>query len=156
MPLKKVYEGVIMVALKIKDFFTGESHVASKIPIPHAVPITGESADLKGWRTRDVTEIPIELTINNGIIQWDVSQSNFAMVTLTSNAILLNPTNIKAGGAYVLIVKQDTVGNRTLSFGNAFRWPEGENGTPKTAPNSVTLYTFASDGVYLYGAIIKY
>ena len=61
-------------------------------------------------------------------IAWDVQASPVADVTLGGNRTLANPTNAKAGGIYVIEVKQDASGGRTLQFGNDYAF--GEEGTP--------------------------
>lgn len=129
---------------------------ASQTPQANTIPVADSDQALVGWKTKDLTESMLSLTINNGIINWDLSQSNFAQVVLTSNATLNNPSNMKAGGCYVLIVKQDSTGSRILNFGSAFKWPSNESGIPKGEPNSVTVYSFVSDGTNLYGIVVRY
>jgi hypothetical protein len=87
-------------------------------------------------------------------IAWDLDVSPIATVTLDGNRTLANPTNIRAGGTYILKVKQDdTTGSRTLAYGSAFLWPGGTAPTLSTAVDSEDVLTFVSfDGTNLYSA----
>jgi len=84
-------------------------------------------------------------------ISWDASNNQVTSVTLTDNRTLANPTNTVDGGTYVVIVKQDATGGRTLSFGSNFKWPGGTAPTLSTAANAVDVLTFVCDGTDLLG-----
>ena len=103
---------------------------------------------------RTVNADPQTLT-DGANISWDVSSGTFATVTLGGNRTLDNPTNLENGGTYVLIVKQDATGSRTLAYGNAYQWPGGTDPILSTAASSVDIFTFVSDGTVMYGNILK-
>jgi hypothetical protein len=100
-------------------------------------------------------------------IAWDLSQNQVAVVTLGGNRAMGNPTNIVAGAVYILIVKQDATGGRTLSFpfgtsgagntGYRFAGATTSSGAPtlSTAANKIDILTFvataSTDGTHLYG-----
>lgn len=84
-------------------------------------------------------------------IAWDMDLGEMAEVTLGGDRTLDNPTNLTTG-TYVLLVKQDVVGSRTLTFGPAFKWSGGTAPALSTAANAVDLLTFVCDGTNLYGA----
>lgn len=87
-------------------------------------------------------------------IAWDLKTEQVASVTLGGNRILDNPTNIVAGGTYVLYVLQDGTGSRLLTFGANYRW--GDDGLPtlSTGVNKMDVLTFLADpsGTFLAGA----
>lgn len=85
-------------------------------------------------------------------IAWDVALGAFAEVTLTDNRTLDNPTNLINGASYILLIKQDGTGNRTLTFGSAYKFPDGTAPTLSTDPNAVDIIAFISDGTNLYGS----
>lgn len=87
-------------------------------------------------------------------IAWDVSEAQSAKVTLGGNRTLSNPTNMKAGGCYVLRVIQDGTGSRTLSFGDAYLWPGGTAPTLSTGAGDVDILAFYSDGTSMYGNVM--
>lgn len=82
----------------------------------------------------------------------DFTTGNVQTVTLTSNVSPLpNPTNIKDGATYILIIKQDGVGSRTMTFGTSYKWEGGTAPTLSTGANAVDILTFISDGTNMYG-----
>lgn len=87
-------------------------------------------------------------------IAWNAANGAFATVTLGGNRALANPTNLINGASYILVVKQDATGNRTLSFGSAYKFPGGVAPTLSTSANAVDIISFLSDGTNMYGSFI--
>jgi len=79
-------------------------------------------------------------------ISWDLESNQVASVTLGGNRTLDNPTNQVDGATYILTVKQDGTGSRTLSFGTAYKFPGGTAPTLTGDANAVDVLTFVSDG----------
>jgi len=92
-------------------------------------------------------------TLSDGAnISWDLSANQVAVVTLAGNRTLDNPTNLVAGATYLLIVKQDGTGSRTLNTSaSKYKWPGGTEPTLSTGANAVDLFSFVSDGTNMYG-----
>tara|TARA_A100001011_G_scaffold395914_1_gene492284 strand:+ start:680 stop:1177 length:498 start_codon:yes stop_codon:yes gene_type:complete len=88
---------------------------------------------------------------SSGGIAWDLSANQVAQLTLAANSTLANPTNIEAGATYVLIVKQDGTGSRTLAYDSKYKFPAGSAPTLSTGANEVDVLCFVSDGTNLYG-----
>jgi len=86
-------------------------------------------------------------------ITWDGSLGRIATVTLGGNRTLANATNLRVG-TYILHVIQDTVGSRTLTFSNQYKFTANVQPTLTTAANSRDLFSFVSDGTNMYGAMI--
>lgn len=85
-------------------------------------------------------------------IAWDLSQNQVAVVTLAGNRTLDAPSNQVAGATYILIVKQDGTGSRTLNTtASAYKWPGGTEPTLTTAASAVDVLTFVSDGSSMFG-----
>jgi len=80
---------------------------------------------------------------------WD--NGSIQTVTLAGNRTLANSSNKKDGATYIIIVKQDATGSRTLSFGTDYKFPGGTAPTLTTTANAVDVLTFISDGTNLYG-----
>lgn len=96
-----------------------------------------------------------EGTLTDGAsIAWNLTGKQVATVTLGGNRTLSNPTNMKSGGTYILTVKQDATGSRTLSYDTAYKWSGGTAPTLTTTANAVDIITFISDGTNMYGTII--
>ena len=84
-------------------------------------------------------------------ISWNVNTHQVASVTLGGNRTLANPTNMKDGGTYILTVKQDGTGGRTLAYGSAYKWPGGSAPTLSSGANAIDILTFISDGTNMFG-----
>ena len=57
------------------------------------------------------------------------------------------------GGVYVLRVKQDATGSRTLAYGSSYKFPGGVAPVLSTGPNDIDILTFLSDGTDMLGVI---
>lgn len=96
----------------------------------------------------------VQVTLTDATtIAWNLDLAQAATVTLGGNRTLGNPTNMKAGGTYTLIVIQDGTGSRTLGYGSAYKWPGAITPVLTTAANAVDILTFLSDGTNMYGVV---
>jgi hypothetical protein len=83
-------------------------------------------------------------------INWDMTGGLFATVTLGGNRTMAAPSNLKIGSA-ILLVRQDAVGGRTLTWNAAFKWPGGVAPALSSAANATDVFSFIVDGTNLYG-----
>ena len=92
-------------------------------------------------------------TLSDGAnISWDLSANQVATVTLAGNRTLDAPSNQVAGATYILLVKQDGTGSRTLNTSAAaYKFPGGTEPTLSTGANAVDILTFVSDGSSMFG-----
>lgn len=91
-------------------------------------------------------------TLSDGVnISWDMNDGDFATVILAGDRTLDNPTNLVNGGRYLLIIKQDATGSRTLAYGSAYKWVGGSVPVLSTGVNAIDILEFVSDGTNLYG-----
>lgn len=104
--------------------------------------------------TAQQRNVPVTLT-DGATISWNLITGQVAKVTLGGNRVLSNPTNMRDGAFYTLIVKQDGTGSRTLGFGTAYKFENGIVPTLSTGVGAVDIFTFVSDGTNMYGAIGK-
>lgn len=81
---------------------------------------------------------------------WDLNKGGLAVITLTANVVMAAPSNIKPG-AYGLIVKQDAVGSRTITWASVYKYPGGTAPVLSTAASSIDIISFISDGTNMYG-----
>lgn len=83
---------------------------------------------------------------------WNLDTQQVAIFTLSSSPVYLrNPTNMRPGGTYMLIVKQDSTGGRVLNFQSSYKFINNVAPTVTTAPSAVDIFSFVSDGRFLYG-----
>lgn len=94
-----------------------------------------------GWRAQQYFAAQTYETANIAALAWDVGAQQVRLITLGVNSTLAFPTNVKRGGEYTLVLKQDGTGSRTLSL-TAQNSSLG-NGTWKLVGGSLTLTTTA-------------
>lgn len=95
-------------------------------------------------------------TLTDGAtIDWNLNTEQVAEVTLGGNRTLNNPTNIVNGASYLLYVRQDGTGSRTLSYGANYDF--GSSGAPTltTTAGSGDLIGFVAIGGKMVFAGIK-
>lgn len=83
-------------------------------------------------------------------IAWNTTLGTVATVTLGGNRTISNPTNLRVG-TYMLIVKQDATGSRTLAWGTAYKFPAGVKPTLTTTANAIDIISFFCDGTNMFG-----
>lgn len=88
-------------------------------------------------------------------IAWNLNTAQTARVTLGGNRTLAAPSNLVDGGTYILFVKQDGTGSRTLAYNAVFKWPGGVAPVLSTGANALDILSFVSDGTNMYGTIQK-
>jgi len=95
-------------------------------------------------------------------INWDVGNDQVFLITLSANSTIAFPVNIKRGATYVLMIKQDATGTRTLAYTNqtgtanngTWKWTAGTAPTLTTTAAKVDIISFVSDGVHMYGSAV--
>ena len=91
-------------------------------------------------------------TLTDGAsISWDLAANQVATVTLAGNRTLTNPTNKVNGNVYMLVVKQDATGGRTLSFGTDYKFAGGTAPTVTATASKADVLTFLCDGTNMLG-----
>lgn len=83
-------------------------------------------------------------------VNWNCDSGGIGTVTLAGNRTIAAPTNLKKG-TYILHVKQDATGSRTVTWNAVFKWPGGTAPTLSTAASAHDIITFVCDGTNLYG-----
>lgn len=72
-------------------------------------------------------------------------------MTLTDNCLITFPANT-AGKSFLLILKQDGSGGKTVTWDSDVRWPSSVAPTLTSTANKVDIFSFVCDGTYWYGA----
>lgn len=78
----------------------------------------------------------------------DFKNGNVQTVELAGNRTIANPTNIKAGATYIIIVKQDGTGSRTVTWGSKYKFPGGTIPTLTTTGGKadvITVVAYSTD-----------
>lgn len=79
------------------------------------------------------------------------SDGSIQILTLTDNCTLTFPT-ATAGMSFMLFLKQDVTGSRTVTWPASVLWPSATAPILTTTANKSDWFTFTADGTYWYGA----
>jgi hypothetical protein len=92
-----------------------------------------------------------ECTLTDGAnISWDLSDCPTAKVTLGGDRTLDAPTNMMAGGTYILRFIQDATGSRDITFAADYEFPGGSDPVQTEAANSIDIMSCYSDGTDMF------
>ena len=84
----------------------------------------------------------------------DLSTGNLIEVTLGANITTLTLTN-PSKGTYLIKLKQDATGSRTVSFPGAWLWAGGTAPTVTATANKTDFVTLVYDGTNYYSTIVQ-
>ena len=84
-------------------------------------------------------------------VSWDAGSNQSAVLVLGHNATMGAATNQANGGVYILKVTQNT-SPKTLSWNSNYKWPGNTAPTMTATAGAVDVFTFVSDGTYMYGS----
>lgn len=79
------------------------------------------------------------VTFSTGI-NFDFGTEPRKILTLTGNVTLNQPLNIQQGAQYVLDVRQDSTGGRTITWNSVFKFAGGTPPTISTAANARDVF----------------
>ena len=85
---------------------------------------------------------------------WDASDKPRAAIVMNGNVSTLAVTNIEDGGIYILEIRQDSTGGRTMDFPNGWYWPDG--GTEpdlSTGGGDIDILTVMRAGTRIYAVL---
>ena len=150
-----VDNGADSISLARADIKTNFDNVNSIISTYNGkvIVVTDESQSFS--RQQYFNQATLTQSDSAGTFEWDLNTQQVAVMTLTGNAALNSPSNQQAGGSYILIVKQDGTGGHSLTFDGAYRWPNSVTPAVSTGINKADVFTFVSDGTYMYGSISR-
>lgn len=84
-------------------------------------------------------------TLTDGAtITPDWIDGNVQTVELGGNRTIANPTSIKAGATYILILKQDSTGSRTVTWGTNYKFSGGTAPTLTTTGGQADVITLVA------------
>lgn len=89
--------------------------------------------------------------IASGSITWALASEQVRSITLNGNLTISGTSGGNNGGTYILILKQDATGSRTITWHSSMKWPGGTAPVLSTAANSIDAFTFIQDNGLLLG-----
>lgn len=72
----------------------------------------------------------------------DFSAGNNFSLTLTASIVLSNPTGVTTGQSGIILIQQDSGGNRTCGFGSHWDFPSATAPTLSTGANALDVLTY--------------
>ena len=81
----------------------------------------------------------------------DLANGSVQILTLTGNCTFTFPT-ATAGRSFILILKQDGTGSRTVTWPSAVKWPAGTAPTITSTASKADKYVFTADGTNWIGS----
>jgi hypothetical protein len=92
------------------------------------------------------------VTANTGTAYTiNISNGTVQILTLTGNCTFTFPT-ATAGESFILLLKQDGTGSRTVTWPGTVKWPGGTAPTITSTASKLDKYIFTSDGTNWYGS----
>lgn len=89
--------------------------------------------------------------VDEPVINWDLDDKQIAIVELQGNRYLNSPLNQRHGGIYILVIKQDDVGGRSISFSSDYIFPDNIDIQLNGVANRLDILSFISIGGKMYG-----
>jgi hypothetical protein len=146
----KIADGHVTTA-KLADGAVTQDKIASNAVGPaqlqDGIPIDMQGAVLSGAELRDYAETSPAATISGGGATLDLAAGSVFEIVLTGNLtslMLTNPPAAGLAGAATLILRQDSIGGRTLAWPGSVRWAGGIPPSATGAPNAIDIYTLVT------------
>jgi hypothetical protein len=123
--------------------------------------LDGRAIDMQGQllsrpEIRDFSETTAAPAVIGGSLTLDLEAASVFDATLTEDVttlVLANAPAANKAGSVTLILKQDAIGGRTVTWPEAVRWPGGLPPVTSAAANAVDVLTFVTvdGGASWYG-----
>ena len=114
---------------------------------------TLDTTQVNGWSGQQYFD-STTLTFSSNI-SWNLNLNQVTEITLTGNATLNNPSNIRNGSTYILHVVQDSSGAHTLVFGTNYKFVGDAVPVITSNANHRDIFTFSAIGGKLYGTYVQ-
>jgi hypothetical protein len=82
----------------------------------------------------------------------DLANGSVQILTLTGNCTFTFPTAV-AGKSFIMILKQDGTGSRTVTWPASVKWPGGTAPTITATASKTDKFVFTADGTYWVGSV---
>jgi len=91
----------------------------------------------------------------SGTVTPDFANGRVQEMTLTGTTTIANPLNVRPGATYILIIAQDGTGNRAVSWGSAYKWPNGSAPNLATGANTVHVVSLVARSSSFLAAVAQ-
>jgi len=123
----------------------------SNTTIGHTVPNVADDTFALLSNTSQNIKIttPFSTATDGATITFDLSQSRNWIVTLGGNRTL-SLSNVVTGMVFMITLKQDATGSRTVTWWSGISWVDGTVPTLTTTPNKADTFGFICTGTNTY------
>lgn len=148
------------LALTNSDIAAGANIATSKINATFPTGAIVGTTDSQTLTNKTLTKPTINGSIpaltsdsDGATITFDMSASNLHAVTLGGNRTLA-VTNVSTPQAFVIILKQDGSGSRTVTWFSNIKWVGATTPTLTTTNSRWDIFAFIYDGTNYYGSVV--
>lgn len=110
----------------------------------------GKLAEAAEWTRQQNFNEALIVSVSNEVA-WNLDLAQCAAHVMTENTTIKNPTNMNAGGTYILRLLQQA-GVYTISWDTSYEWGEQSAPAEPAANGDVVIVSFFSDGSIMYGS----
>lgn len=120
--------------------------IGNSVPLTRTITINGITQDLSQDRTWDLNlDAFSNGNSGTGTVNFNWNNGYIQTVTLTGNCTFAF-SNPRSGSSYQIIITQDAVGSRIITWPVGIKWKGGVVPTLTGFPNSVDIVTISYDG----------
>ena len=142
-------KGLLYTKTDGKIYYRGTSGTGTAVAETD-LGVAGITASEQNTFTRQQTFDDQALT-SATTVSWNANTQQVATLTLGHNATIANATNHSSGGVYIMRVTQ-AAAPKTLAWSTGYKWPGNTAPTMTATASAVDVFTFVSDGTYMYGS----
>lgn len=93
-------------------------------------------------------------SVNSGsALTVSLTNGTVYIVTLTANCTLTFPTAATAGKSFMLVIKQDATGSRTITWPSSVKWPGNTAPTITATASKADKFVFTAEGSFWLGSV---
>ena len=115
-----------------------------------------------GWKVQQYFAADDYESANPASISWNLNLKQVRLLQLNANTTIAFPTHLKRGGTYILFLKQDSTGSRTMTWTDqaaalgtgTWKWSGGSAPTLTTTAGKIYVLSFVSDGTHMFGSSV--
>jgi predicted acyltransferase (DUF342 family) len=130
----------------------GLVNIAKSVTVSNNLTVSGNST-INGTVSTSTANILQQTLSDAATVAWNTALGQIATVTIGGNRTMGAPTNLKVG-TYILHIYQDGTGGRTMTWNALFKWTAGVAPPLSSAAGAHDVFSFVSDGTYLYGSFM--
>jgi hypothetical protein len=138
---------------KVADLSSSQSLSNKTLTSPTLSGTVAGSPTFGGKPIFTATQPTLVADSDGSTVTFDMSAGNVHRVTLGGNRTLAT-TNVGTPQAFVIMLKQDGTGSRTVTWFSGILWAQGTTPTLTTSASKTDIFGFIYDGTNYFGTTI--